>query len=142
MHDIGKIGIPDYILQKPGPLTDEERKEMQKHCVLGARIFGGSGSSTILMAETIALRHHEKWNGTGYPGGLKEKEIPLIARIVAIVDVFDALVSKRPYKKPFSLDKALTIIKEDTGTHFDPEVSKVFFNNIDRINEIRTEYRD
>jgi len=142
MHDIGKIGIPDAILEKPGPLTPEERLEMQKHSEIGAKIFGGSNSPTIIMAETIALRHHEKWDGTGYPGGLKGKEIPLIARIVAIADVFDALVTKRPYKDPFPIEKALAIIKDGSGSHFDPKVVEVFFEHLDRIDEIRIEYQD
>lgn len=142
MHDIGKIGTPDSILQKPGPLTPAERKEMQTHTTVGSKILEGSNSPTIQMAQTIALHHHEKWDGTGYPFGLKGTEIPLAARIVAVADVFDALVSKRPYKEAFPIERALDIIKKDSGTHFDPELVELFFEHLPRVKEIMQEYND
>lgn len=128
MHDIGKIGVPDRILLKPGPLDPEEWKVMKLHTVVGGRILSNSDSYVIQMAEQIALTHHEKWDGSGYPDGLKGSQIPLWGRISAIVDVFDALTNDRPYKKAFSVDESLAILKKGTGTHFDPEVSEAFFS--------------
>ncbi len=128
MHDIGKIGIPDRILLKPGPLDPEEWKIMKLHTAIGGRILSNSDSPVIQMAEQIALTHHEKWDGSGYPDGLKGSQIPLWGRIAAIVDVFDALTNNRPYKKAIPVDQSLDILKKGTGTHFDPEVSKAFFS--------------
>jgi putative two-component system response regulator len=128
MHDIGKIGIPDRILLKPGPLDPEEWRIMKLHTAIGGRILSNSDSQVIRMAEQIALTHHEKWDGSGYPDGLKGSQIPLWGRIAAIVDVFDAMTSGRPYKKSLSVDQALEVLKTGTGTHFDPEVSKAFFS--------------
>lgn len=128
MHDIGKIGIPDNVLQKPGKLDAEEWDIMKQHTIIGGEILKDADTDFIRLAQEIALSHHEKWNGSGYPYGLKGNDIPLTGRIVALADVFDALTSERPYKQPFSLEKALAIIKEDSGSHFDPDVSEAFFS--------------
>lgn len=133
MHDIGKIGVPDRILLKPGPLDAEEWKTMKQHTVIGGRILSNSDSNVIQMAELIALTHHEKWDGSGYPAGLKGPQIPLWGRISAIVDVFDALTNDRPYKKAFTIDESLGILKKSTGTHFDPDVAEAFFSIQDEI---------
>lgn len=137
MHDVGKIGIPDRILLKPGRLDTEEMDIMKNHTIIGARILEGSSSKIIQLAEVIALSHHEKWDGSGYPQGLKGSEIPLEGRIVAIADVFDALMSARPYKKAFTIDQVLDILKEGRCVHFDPDVHDVFFSRLDRILEIQ-----
>jgi len=142
MHDIGKLGVPDSILLKPGKLTDEEFNEMKKHTVYGAKILEGSKHNFIKMAEVIAISHHEKWNGKGYPNGLAGEEIPVEGRIVALADVFDALSSKRCYKPPFPLEKVLDIIKTDTGTHFDPQVTEAFFRGMDEVMEVYNEYKE
>ena len=117
MHDIGKIGIPDNILMKPGKLDAEEWAIMKQHTTIGGKILSGSDSSTLKTAETIALTHHEKWDGTGYPNNLKGLEIPLSGRITAIADVFDALTSKRPYKDAFPMEKAFAIMKDGHMIH-------------------------
>lgn len=137
MHDVGKIGIPDHILMKPGPLDDSEWEIMKQHTVIGGKILGGSDSSILKTAETIALTHHEKWNGRGYPYGLKGLDIPMAGRITAIADVFDALTSKRPYKEPFSVEKAFEIMAEDRGKSFDPELLDAFFSIKTEIADIR-----
>ncbi|MGA3083404.1 MAG: HD domain-containing phosphohydrolase [Thermodesulfobacteriota bacterium] len=142
MHDIGKIGIPDRILLKSGSLNDEEWKIMKMHTVIGGRILSNSDSDVIQMAEQIALAHHEKWDGSGYPNGLKGSNIPLWGRISAIVDVFDALTTDRPYKKAFPIDQSMEILKKGKGTHFDPEVSDAFFSIHEEILSIRREYED
>ncbi len=142
MHDIGKIGIPDHILLKPGKLDATEWEIMKKHTVIGARILEGSQVGTIRMAETIALVHHEKWDGSGYPSGLKGKKIPLIGRIVAIADVFDALSSVRPYKKAFPLEQCFRIIEEGRGGHFDPEVVEAFMAEEKAIMRVQEAYED
>lgn len=131
LHDIGKIGVSDLILCKKGRLTEEEFNQMKTHTTIGGqiikRILSDLGDEKSLdMAYDIALCHHEKWNGTGYPNGLKEEEIPLSARIMAIADVFDALVSKRCYKEALPFDDAVNIIIKDAGTHFDPNIVEVF----------------
>jgi putative two-component system response regulator len=142
MHDVGKIGIPDAILFKPGPLTPEEWGIMKKHAEIGSRILDGGDSDLLQMASLIALSHHEKWDGSGYPQGLKGGAIPLVGRICAVADVFDALMSERPYKKPFSLEKSLAVMREGRGTHFDPAVLDSFFQHLDQVLEIRNKYRD
>ncbi len=139
MHDIGKIGIPDSILLKPGKLTDEEFGVMQSHTTIGGSILANSDATIIQLSAKIALTHHEKWNGKGYPKGLVEEEIPLAGRIVVIADVFDALTSKRPYKDPYPLEVALKIIKKERGEHFDPAVVDVFLENIEVILKIKAE---
>jgi len=137
MHDIGKIGVPDDILMKPGKLTDEEFEIMKTHTTIGAKILAHSKSEILKVAEQIALYHHEKWNGTGYPHGLSGDTIPLTARIVAVADAFDALTSKRPYKDPYPFEVACDIIKKERGQHFDPIVVDVFLRNIDEIVKIK-----
>ena len=134
MHDLGKIGIPDYILTKPYKLDPAEWEIMKQHTSIGAKILQGSNAEFIRLGETIALNHHEKWDGSGYPNNLRGTEIPIAGRIMAIADVFDALISKRPYRKdPFSIEKALAIIKEESGSHFDPAVADAFFIIRDEI---------
>jgi len=139
MHDVGKIGIPDNILLKPGKLTDEQFDKMKTHTNIGAKILANSKADILRIAQEIAISHHEKWNGRGYPQGISGKEIPLVGRIVGITDVFDALTSKRPYKDPYPVEVALDIIRKERGEHFDPEVTDVFLKNIDGILRIREE---
>lgn len=142
MHDVGKIGIPDAILQKPGKLTDEEWAVMCQHTVIGARIIGEHPSGLLRMAATIALSHHEKWDGSGYPHGLAGVDIPHVARIVALTDVFDALTSVRPYKDAWPLEKALDLIRSESGHHFDPELVTAFMDCLPQIEAIRARWAD
>jgi len=142
MHDVGKLGIPDAILLKPGKLDPNEWEIMKRHTVIGAEILGGSQSGFIKVGEVIALTHHEKWDGTGYPNGLAGNRIPIEGRITAVADVFDALTSKRPYKEAFSVEKALGIVKEGRGTYFDPDVAEAFFAVQDEILAIKESYGD
>ena len=139
MHDIGKVGIQDSILLKPGKLTDDEFKIMKTHTVIGEKILADSKYDIIKLANVIASTHHEKWNGMGYPKGLKGDKIPLPGRIVALTDVFDALTSKRPYKDPYPVNVACEIIKKERGEHFQPELVDIFIKNIDEILKIKTE---
>ena len=141
MHDIGKIVVPDNILQKPGRLTSEEFEIMKTHATEGGRIVrdvleGVEEKEYIQIAADVATYHHEKWNGKGYPKGLSEENIPLAARIMALADVFDALVSKRCYKEAFSFDEAMSIIEKDAGSHFDPILARVFLSNREKIEMI------
>ncbi|MBI2485824.1 MAG: response regulator [Deltaproteobacteria bacterium] len=140
MHDIGKIGIPDSILLKPGKLTPDEFEIMKKHTVMGARILAGSSSPLLRMAEEIAISHHEKYDGSGYPYGIVGESIPLVGRIVALADVFDALTTRREYKLPFDLDKTLSVMKEGKGKHFDPNLVDAFFDILDQILAIKENY--
>ena len=145
LHDVGKIHIPDQILNKPGKLTDEEFDIMKTHTTVGGeiidRVIGMVPESGYLTeARNLAEYHHEKWNGRGYPHGLSGTNIPLSARIMAVADVFDALVSRRSYKKPFSFEKAMSIIKEDAGTHFDPLVAEAFIGAADRVRAVAEEF--
>jgi putative two-component system response regulator len=133
MHDIGKIGIPDRILLKNGPLNEEEWTIMRLHTVYGGKILENSDIGFLRLGEVIAKTHHEKFDGSGYPNGLKGRDIPLAGRIVAVADVFDALMSRRPYKKAFTMEQALTIILEGRGRHFDPEVVDIFLTDIDEV---------
>ncbi len=126
LHDIGKLAIPDAILLKPGPLTDCERQLMQRHVQFGAEILSGSRCPILRMAEQIARFHHEHWNGHGYLQGLKGDQIPLCARIVGIVDVFDALISERPYKPAWPVSKALATMQQSCGKQFDPHLFEIF----------------
>ncbi len=142
MHDIGKIGTPDRILLKPGKLTSDEWKIMKQHTINGSKILAGTDAGFIKLGEEIALTHHEKWDGSGYPQGLEQKKIPLAGRIVAIADVFDALTSKRPYKEPFSLERSYKIIQDGRGRHFDPDVVDVFFDALDEILKVKDTYKD
>lgn len=143
MHDIGKIGIPDAILQKPGKLTPEEWQIMKNHPRFGADIIGDHYDSDLLdMAKQIALCHHEKWDGTGYPVGMSGEHIPLSARMVAIADVFDALTSERPYKKAWTFNDATQLIIAESGKHFDPKLVKVFRESIPEFKMIMHKYKD
>ena len=142
MHDIGKIGISDAILLKPGKLTDDEREVMKNHAMIGAEILGEHEWPLMQMARTVALTHHEKWDGTGYPMGLKGEDIPLVGRICAIADVFDALTSNRPYKEGWPIKDAVKFITDQSGQHFDPALVEKFVENLDEIEYIRTTMRD
>ncbi len=137
LHDIGKIGIPDSILLKPGKLTPEEFEIMKTHTEIGAQILKGTISKYLQKGTEIALTHHEKFDGSGYPKGLQGKDIPLFGRIVALSDVFDALTSKRPYKEPWTIDAALDYIGQNKGKHFDPELAEIFLSHKDKIIKIK-----
>ena len=137
MHDIGMIGIPDHILMKEGKLTPEEWEVMKSHTLIGAKIIGTHTSKLLMTARAIALEHHEKWDGSGYPKGLKGNAIDLNARIVAVADVFDALTSKRPYKNPWRVAKAVAHINNEAGIHFDPKVVEAFNDSILDIRNVR-----
>jgi HD-GYP domain-containing protein (c-di-GMP phosphodiesterase class II) len=140
MHDIGKIGIPDRVLLKPGKLTEEEFEEMKEHAAIGADMLNGTNIPLLNTASEIAMCHHEKWDGSGYPRGLSGKEIPESARITTIVDVYDALVHRRVYKEASSEEAALKIMEQMVGKHFDPELYKVFLDNLDSIRRIKETY--
>jgi len=139
MHDVGKIGIPDNILMKPGKLTEEEFAIVKTHTIIGAKILENSKSEILSAAEEIAISHHEKWDGTGYPQGLSGTNIPLAGRIASLADVFDALCCKRPYKDPFPIEVVLDIMKKERGKQFDPDILDVFLEHIDEILKIKTE---
>jgi putative two-component system response regulator len=143
LHDVGKIGIPDKILLKPAKFTDEEFEQMKKHSQIGADILEGNDNFPILKyGKIIALEHHEKYDGSGYPYGKKGEEIHKFARIVAIADVFDALLSPRVYKKAMSLEKAISIMKEGRGKHFDPNFLDVFLEHLPNFLKIKDKYKD
>ena len=142
MHDVGKIGIPDKILQKPGPLDQEEWQIMKRHAYMGHLIIGKHDSDILQAAAVIAHEHHEKWNGKGYPRGLKGEEIDFFSRITALADVFDAVTSKRVYKDPWPLEDALELIKKESGEHFDPAVVEAFFKALPEVMKIMEEYGD
>ena len=142
MHDIGKIGISDSILLKPGKLDKDEFEQMKLHTDIGAEILSKSNSRIMKYAKIIALAHHEKWNGMGYPKGLAGHKIPIAGRIVALADVFDALSMNRPYKKAWPLEKILNLIKEESGEHFDPHLVRMFLDSLPAILEIKEKYGD
>ena len=142
MHDIGKIGIPDQILLKPGKFESHEWEIMKTHAQIGADILAGDDSELMLMAHLIALSHHEKWDGTGYPSGLKGADIPLVGRITALADVFDALTSVRPYKKAWTVEDAMSLINKESGKHFDPELVDMFVENLPHIIKIKEQYAE
>lgn len=143
LHDIGKVGIPDKILLKPGRFEPEEFEIMKLHAELGAKMLDGSDEFPVLKAgHIIALQHHERWDGKGYPYGIKGEEIHLYARIIAIADVFDALSSKRCYKESMPLEKVLSIMKNDSGTYFDPSLIDLFLENLEKFLEIKELYKD
>jgi response regulator RpfG family c-di-GMP phosphodiesterase len=142
MHDIGKVATPDGILLKPGPLTPEEFAIMKQHTIAGYEILKGSDSAMLQCAADIALTHHERFDGKGYPRGLSDSDIPLSGRLCSIVDVFDALTSERPYKRAWSTEKALTTIDEGVGTQFDPDVAGVFHASLDDILAIKQRFAD
>ncbi len=133
LHDVGKVAIPDSILLKPGPLTPAERAIVETHAEEGHRLVRGSSSSILDMAATIALSHQEKWDGSGYPRGLVGEEIPIEGRIVAVADVFDALTSDRVYRKAFSVEEAVKMMREERGHHFDPMVLDAFMEVLGRV---------
>ena len=141
LHDVGKIGIPDNILQKPGKLTDEEYEIMKTHTTIGAQILEGD-SEYIHVAKMIALTHHEKMDGNGYPNGIKGEEISIFGRIVAVADVFDALVSKRVYKPAMPVQKAKAIITESAGSHFCPTVVEAFLKSLDDFIQAKARLTD
>ncbi len=137
MHDVGKIAIPDSILRKRGSLTASERRIMETHTEIGARILAGSPSKLMQAGELIAISHHEKWDGSGYPRRLAAGSIPLWGRICAIVDVFDALTSKRPYRRALSVEEALDIMRPERGRHFDPRLFDVFLAHLDELSAVK-----
>lgn len=142
MHDVGKLGIPDAILNKPGNLTKEEFEIIKTHSLIGYDMLKNSSRSIMKSAAIIALQHHEKYDGTGYPQGLKGNQIHIYGRITAVADVFDALGSDRVYKKAWELDRILNLFKEEKGTHFDPALIDIFFDNLDEFIRIRDMFRD
>jgi putative two-component system response regulator len=142
MHDIGKVGIPDRILLKPGRLTPEEFALMKQHATLGFDLLQGSSSRVLQVGAEIARGHHEKFDGSGYPAGLAGEEIPIFSRIVAVADVFDALTSERPYKKAWPLQEAVDFLRASAGQHFDPQVVQAFFDGWDEVLAIRAQYQD
>ena len=142
MHDIGKIGTPDSILKKPAKLDADEWKEMQRHAEIGAEIIGDHKDPLLEMAKRIALSHHEKWDGSGYPNGLSGTEIPIEGRIVAIADVFDALTSIRPYKKAWTIEDTMNLIESESGKHFDPELVVHFSAILDEAVKVRDAHNE
>ena len=140
MHDIGKIGIPDHILQKPGALSPEERDTIKRHAEIGHSILKNGKKGVLQTAALIALTHHERWDGQGYPQGMAGAAIPLAGRIVAVADVFDALTHRRSYKPPWSPDEAFEYIADNSGTQFDPEVVRCFLNAREVVLEILEAY--
>ena len=142
MHDVGKIGTPDHILKKPGKLEPEEWKIMQQHVEHGGEILGEHNSELLQVARQIALNHHEKWDGTGYPKGISGREIPLVARIAMVADVFDALTSERPYKRAWPIEEALNHMREQAGKMFEPLLIDKLEENLSAVIEIRERYGD
>ncbi|MFO7551050.1 MAG: response regulator [Haliea sp.] len=142
MHDIGKIGIPDAILLKPGKHDPQEWEIMKTHTTIGASMLDGDDSSLMRMAREIALTHHEKWDGSGYPNGLAGEEIPLSGRIAALADVFDALMSDRPYKKAWTVEAALAHVRDNSGKHFDPDLVVLLEAKLPDVLAIRERFRD
>lgn len=142
MHDIGKIGIPDNILLKPDEFTPEEWTIMKTHTNIGNKILLQGDSSYMEMGALIAISHHERWDGSGYPAGLSGKDIPLQGRICAVADVFDALTSRRPYKESFSVEKSIAIMTKGHGTHFDPQLFDIFTDNLNEVISIKDRYQD
>jgi putative two-component system response regulator len=139
MHDIGKIGIPDSILRKPGPLTVEEFGAMKQHTVIGGRILDGSDVPLIRLARSIAIHHHEKWDGSGYPFGIAGTDIPECGRIVGIVDVYDALAHDRVYRAALPEKEVINIMRQGRGTHLDPKIFDAFMGLLPRMRKIREE---
>jgi two-component system response regulator RpfG len=140
LHDMGKIAIPDDVLLKPGPLDEHQLSIMRRHPQIGHELLSGSQNRFIQAGATIALRHHERFDGSGYPDGLSGAQIPIEARIVAVADVFDALISPRPYKAPWSFDSALDFLVEQSGKLFDPQCVQALLDNRTRLEDICQRY--
>ncbi len=140
MHDVGKIGIPDEVLLKPGPLDDLERTLMREHARIGADLLAGSDSDVIQLGASIAYHHHERWNGSGYPRGIGGEDIPLEARMCAVVDVFDACTTDRPYRRALAMDDALAMIVDGSGTHFEPILVEAFMDCLTEIQDVRDQH--
>jgi putative two-component system response regulator len=140
MHDLGKIGIPDHVLLKPGKFEPEERAIINTHTTIGAQLLEGDDSALLRLSREIAISHHEKWDGTGYPYGLAGEAIPQSGRIVAVADVFDALTSSRPYKKAWTVEDATAFVRDNAGSHFDPTVVACFLVHLPEILSIRNQY--
>ncbi len=139
MHDIGKVWIPDEVLLKPGKLDADEWALIKTHAPIGGAMLAGGGTSLAEMAKTIALTHHERWDGSGYPRGLHGEDIPLVGRIAALADVFDALTSERTYKRAWSVEEAVDEIRRQRGRHFDPRLVDTFLRTLPRLRSIATE---
>jgi len=135
LHDVGKIGIPDSILLRPGKLSSDEEIYLREHCMIGAELLRSDSSDLLKMAETIALSHHERWDGQGYPNNLKAESIPIAGRITSVVDVFDTLTHTRPYRRAWTRQEALELLREERGRHFDPNVIDAFMNIVDDFHE-------
>lgn len=142
MHDVGKIGIPDAVLRKPGKLDADEWAVMRQHVSIGANIIGEHPSGLLRMAQRIALTHHEKWDGSGYPNGLAGEGIPIEGRIVAIADVFDALTSERPYKQAWPVEEAVAFLREQSGQHFDPDLVELFIQQLPAVLEVKARWAE
>ncbi len=142
MHDVGKIGIPDSILRKPGPLDKDEWQIMQSHATIGGAIIGRHAGGMLAMAHDVAMTHHEKWDGSGYPNGLSGTQIPQVGRIVAIADVFDALTSARPYKAEWPVEKAVQYLEQQRGQHFDPELVQLFLAQLPAVLEVKQRWAE
>lgn len=142
MHDIGKVGIADKILLKPGRLDAEEFEVMKHHAIYGYELLIGSSSRVLQAGAEIARGHHEKFDGSGYPSGIRGTDIPLFSRIVAVADVFDALTSERPYKKAWTLEAAVDFLVKGSGSHFDPQCVQTFLDAWDDVMEIRDRYQE
>ncbi|RPJ60899.1 MAG: HD domain-containing protein [Dehalococcoidia bacterium] len=140
LHDVGKIGIPDELLMKPSKLSPAEWEIMKHHSAIGAKMLEISDAAFMKLAQLIALTHHEKWDGSGYPSGLKGESIPIAGRITAVIDVFDALISERPYKRPMPVENALSVIRDGSGSYFDPKVVEAFFSIKDEILSIKRKF--
>jgi putative two-component system response regulator len=136
MHDVGKLGIADSILQKPGPLSQAEFEIIKTHCQVGANLLSDGKSTLLRVAQSIAFSHHERWDGSGYPRGLENRQIPLTSRITSICDVFDALTSERPYKKAWRFDDAVDEIWRLRKTYFDPNLVDLFMKNVPEIRKV------
>lgn len=142
MHDVGKIGIPDHVLLKRGRLSSDEWEVMRTHTIIGEKILSGNDSDLLRAAALLARTHHERWDGSGYPDSIKGEEIPLISRIVSICDVFDALLSRRPYKEPWTIQATVEYIREESGKHFDPKIITIFDENLSKLLAIHEQYCD
>jgi HD-GYP domain-containing protein (c-di-GMP phosphodiesterase class II) len=142
MHDVGKLGIPDAILQKPGPLTPEERQVMELHSIIGGNILKGSDARLLKQARLVALTHHERYDGKGYPRRLKGEKIPIEGRITILADIFDALSSRRVYKEALPENEVLRILEEGRGVFFDPEILPLFLDRLEEAREIQSRYGD